>query len=493
MDFLFHPYLIFTIYYWITIVIFYYSAKIIYFDFKDNKIYNKSLLGLLKWAIPYFVILVLLVLLAHLLNKDFSVLIAQWDFRYNFFQTKYFLVIFLNALIALGFGFILWFAKLWAAGDAKFFFVIALLLPLEFYQKNYLTFFPSFVLLANIIIPLFLWLIITTLLLNPLKFIKNFINNPGLIKKYLKQYVLKAKSLTSKDILSSLVSFFIILVLFQMLRMDLKIISTYFGKWFPVIYFGIGFLVFGPMRRFFKKYLLIGFVGLVVYIVAGLIWFEDWLTYELVLVLREQLFWMLIFYFVFSYGKTLLELLYNSSEVKLIKLEEIKEGIFINRKFLRKILLAEKYRKFIESMENINNRKKIEFITAIEYLYLPKVAAKLKTTKNFAQKSLNEFKTIINEHWTNFEADLLLERKKYIFINNLEKRLKTNQAQELKNFLIEHNHFLKDKEEESIETIIVNKPISFAPFIFLGVLITIATGDMLVVQIYRFIIKTFNL
>ncbi|MDI6605604.1 MAG: hypothetical protein QME65_00430, partial [Candidatus Omnitrophota bacterium] len=53
---------------------------------------------------------------------------------------------------------------IWAAGDAKLFIVYTLLIPLDYYSKSYLPYFPSFTLLLNIFIPLFLFILIIAFL-----------------------------------------------------------------------------------------------------------------------------------------------------------------------------------------------------------------------------------------------------------------------------------------------------------------------------------------
>ncbi len=54
-----------------------------------------------------------------------------------------------NAGLALLAGFLMWWFGLWAAGDAKMFAVLALLLPLSTYRHAYLPAFPAYVLLFN--------------------------------------------------------------------------------------------------------------------------------------------------------------------------------------------------------------------------------------------------------------------------------------------------------------------------------------------------------
>jgi len=60
----------------------------------------------------------------------------------------------INALVSLGLGYVFWYFDLWGAGDAKLFFVLALLLPLEFYWRSFLPVWPAIVILINAFIPL---------------------------------------------------------------------------------------------------------------------------------------------------------------------------------------------------------------------------------------------------------------------------------------------------------------------------------------------------
>lgn len=54
-----------------------------------------------------------------------------------------------NGLLALGLSYALWLNRQWAAGDAKLFAFFAFFVPLSFYQKNYIAFFPSINILIN--------------------------------------------------------------------------------------------------------------------------------------------------------------------------------------------------------------------------------------------------------------------------------------------------------------------------------------------------------
>lgn len=64
----------------------------------------------------------------------------------------YFLRILHNSAIALGIGVVLWFGRLWAAGDSKLFPLVVALLPLRFYAENYVSLWPGFVLFYNFVL-----------------------------------------------------------------------------------------------------------------------------------------------------------------------------------------------------------------------------------------------------------------------------------------------------------------------------------------------------
>lgn len=65
----------------------------------------------------------------------------------------------LNAAAALVCGFLIFHLDYWSAGDAKLFFVIALLLPLKYYFRHFLPGFPAFSLFLNVmtVAALYIW------------------------------------------------------------------------------------------------------------------------------------------------------------------------------------------------------------------------------------------------------------------------------------------------------------------------------------------------
>lgn len=67
--------------------------------------------------------------------------------------------IILNFIIAVIFGFFLWHLGIWTPGDAKLLAAFASLIPLNYYEIGFTNYFPSFTLLINTFVPIFLVLL----------------------------------------------------------------------------------------------------------------------------------------------------------------------------------------------------------------------------------------------------------------------------------------------------------------------------------------------
>ncbi len=106
-------------------------AYISYIDFKKGIVPNKAVLLLLIIALIY-----------------------------RFFEPAPFLPLFISLISVAFFSFLLWFAGLWPAGDAKFFIALTLLFPGAFYSNSTLLF--DF--LANIFVPIFLFMLVVIFL-----------------------------------------------------------------------------------------------------------------------------------------------------------------------------------------------------------------------------------------------------------------------------------------------------------------------------------------
>ena len=112
-----------------------------YTDIKYGKIFN-------KWIVFSFITIFFLYVFLFFYGVDLN----------------YILEAILNGAIAFLGGYLLWQLKLWSAGDAKLFSIYAFLIPLHFYSKSYIPYFPSFNLLINLFIPILFMLIVGALI-----------------------------------------------------------------------------------------------------------------------------------------------------------------------------------------------------------------------------------------------------------------------------------------------------------------------------------------
>jgi len=138
-----------------------------YQDLKFGKIKNKWIILGLGYGLLIFFLFFIWGLVAQPITEFYysSIKHLSSDSPLPVFtiQNFYLKTALINFLIAIIISFLMWHFSAWSAGDAKLFLVFALLLPLKYYYKTFLPFFPSFVLLVNIFIPIFIFLSIKAL------------------------------------------------------------------------------------------------------------------------------------------------------------------------------------------------------------------------------------------------------------------------------------------------------------------------------------------
>jgi Flp pilus assembly protein protease CpaA len=111
-------------------------------DFLKGRIYNRALVAGAILAVAWLGLLGLWVVLELPTDLD---LFPELGPDYGTHALR----VLANAGVALAAGFGLWWAGLWAAGDAKLFAVLALLVPLSTYEEAWWPLFPAYVLLFN--------------------------------------------------------------------------------------------------------------------------------------------------------------------------------------------------------------------------------------------------------------------------------------------------------------------------------------------------------
>jgi len=97
--------------------------------------------------------------------------------------------VFVNFTVSSIAAFVIWYFKLWAAGDAKLFILFSFLIPLKYYgSKQLISFFPSFTLLVNIFILVMVYLILEMcfkIIKSTIFYLKDLNRRQELIKRWL--------------------------------------------------------------------------------------------------------------------------------------------------------------------------------------------------------------------------------------------------------------------------------------------------------------------
>jgi len=194
-----------------------------YTDIKYGKIFN-------KWISLGFL---------------YALLLYVFLFSYNFSAGNeeniyYLLKLSANGFTALLGGYILWRFKLWSAGDAKLFAVYSFLIPLSFYSKSHIIFFPSFNLLINLFVPLLFILMGNKLLI----LVKNGYSH----RQKIKELVFLARKNILKIILFLFQAFLNYVFVLISLRLLIFLIES--GPWReillnPFFIFGLLLLIMG--------------------------------------------------------------------------------------------------------------------------------------------------------------------------------------------------------------------------------------------------------
>lgn len=110
-------------------------------DFKDKKIYNKNvLIAITASILSYFIF-------------------------YKQIETMYIKSYFVNLLISVVISFLFFYFKIWAAGDAKLFLALTIMIPFEIYEVPTTNVFPALYLLIMIFSTAFIYVVLETIIL----------------------------------------------------------------------------------------------------------------------------------------------------------------------------------------------------------------------------------------------------------------------------------------------------------------------------------------
>jgi len=244
-----------------------------YQDFKEGKIKNKWIILGLVWGLGIYIFFLIWALVV----------------PYTFILPSYIFKVFINSAIALVIGYLLWYFNLWSAGDAKLFFIFSLLLPLKYYWKTALPYFPSFALLINIFIPALLFLIGQNLFY----FLKSI--SISKIAGFFSSGISKLKT-TYPTFLKIFFGFFLIFITFQIIKNELANLFGQFGWWQASVLLLVIILRKSLNKVFQKNWFLCLFsLGIIFYLIFGYFAFSYSILAKLALLIRGSLFFMVIF------------------------------------------------------------------------------------------------------------------------------------------------------------------------------------------------------
>lgn len=209
-----------------------------YQDYKHSKIKNKWILRGLVWALGVYLIMCLWLLLGDHLD-----LLYQAG---NYITFVYIYDVFLNALISLVVGYLIWHFDMWSAGDAKLFFIFSLLLPLTHYSHSYLPYFPSFALFINVFIPAIIFLFVHKMfiMLKDMPRRARNLRNSQISWMKIKVYFIEKYPTLLKGAFAFIMIIMIFLLVKQMVQNN-----SYLKQWLPPLLI----LVFFGASKYFRK------------------------------------------------------------------------------------------------------------------------------------------------------------------------------------------------------------------------------------------------
>ena len=202
-------------------MLFFIGIMTVYEDFKCGKVRNKWIVLGLFWSLGIILFFLIWYFIASPVTRFFYFNIMDYPPNYEVvvftINLPYLFRLISNIAIALVISFLMWQFNVWAAGDAKLFVVYSALLPMTFYYKSFFSFFPSFVLMINIFIPIFLYLIFTSIIYL-IKHLKNEEKDDSKKRKQSKKDKRKQLFMTFKNMgimMTAFIGIFLIVKLFQ--------------------------------------------------------------------------------------------------------------------------------------------------------------------------------------------------------------------------------------------------------------------------------------
>lgn len=496
-------------------------------DYQEGKIRNKWIKQGITYGLIYYAAMILITIIGTFkLDQHISYITQNFTYSYTYFEFSYYVWVIVNTAIAFVGGFLLWHLKLWTGGDAKLFSLYVFLIPLGFYSQAYIPIFPALALLINISIPIFIYVLLK-MLWYPIKMGINYLRKPELLKTYINEYR-KEHPVTKKKLktyLSTALSFIVLMIFFRLIRdYIMVVIEPHLGGMILLVtamYFLLGFIVFSPIQKIFNKgkrvYIIL--IVVIAYFVSGAIWFKDNMLAELGNIFALQMIFMMSYYYIFKYGKRFSQLLYNSTDIKMIPVTDLGPGLFINKAYLKNVMgdrtdvpglhsrLEQKLnndefqsvKQLIERKTDAAQKEKEQYklVSILKSLHpsaFPNVIKDAHGMIRQRKKDRALFKSIQSklDQEDKEQLEHIMHNRSEIkaFLRKIKGRITHEQAQELKRMIHERNQEVSEQGHDPIEHIILHKPFSFAPFMLFGVIITIITKSSIIHMAIEYFLNT---
>lgn len=281
-----------------------------YQDIKFGKIRHKWIgMGLIYSLSGYL----LLYLLSVLKIVDYR------SINYSYLQE-----LFINGFISIITAYVLWKLGIWAAGDAKLFIVYALLIPLDYYSRSYFPHFPSFALLLNIFLPIFLFILLMAFMQALKLGVERLINysrrknSPPPAKEWYGKLILKIKGNWQK-IVGGLVSYALMFLGLQILMSRLRLNPI----WVIISIIAISRVITKGVKNN-RKVLLSAGIVLLAWLGYQILYRHDLLSIALIFknVIRLML--------VFGIANGILNLYIKYTQVRTIGIDELKPMMLLS-------------------------------------------------------------------------------------------------------------------------------------------------------------------
>ncbi|MBU1177437.1 hypothetical protein KKH96_03265 [Patescibacteria group bacterium] len=324
-------------------ILFFIGIITTYEDFKCGKVRNKWIIFGACWGIG----IILFFLIWHFIASPvtnfyyFNLLNYPADYEVVVFTVSlsYLLKCILNMTVALIISYLMWKFNVWAAGDAKLFIVYSILLPTTFYWKSFFLFFPSFVLMINIFIPIFIYLLIASILYY-LKFL--YLRKKNKSKDNLLEKKQESKADRKKKILENVKNMAIMMIAFIGLFLIIKLFQTPIQKYTSIDVFSIQVLIFAVVIIFSNsviKFLIKPIVfKIVIILVAILVCYGLINSYDSTIeTIRRTLIMMTIFIIVLSIFRKLIDFHVLKTNIKEVKIEDIKPRMSLVEDIMEKM------------------------------------------------------------------------------------------------------------------------------------------------------------